>query len=395
MIRATTPDHAAPALDIKLNQNPNAYFFPASTISGSVIYKNHHGNADYGLHLIFSGSNRVALENATGPITAKATLFDYTINLHTARKGSNHSLANSQVDIAPIPYVFKHRFPSATDNRSFSLAGNTTINTAFSNHVHDLPPSFGAHSYDFRCSVEYSLRAELYFDNCLLTHYTVPVMFLPYMRPVHGTRNSPTFFSTPDPYADKVLGKMRKDSLVSHYSETTLSMGVELPNEITMGLPFLFEVQIQLPFTPEYDDEIPQVKVITLKMLSAAHFRIVRGTTTDIATTDEQQFQNSKSILLHPANTASPPAFDAATNSICYTFQATLSSYYAPSFRSFLVSNSFRFEGPLLVTMDGRKLELPLSTNEVTVLSPVSQPTGMRKGSTMTTSNNRLTYGRT
>jgi hypothetical protein len=102
MVRIATPDHAAPALDIKLNQNSNAFFFPASTISGHVIYKNHYGNADYDLRLIFGGSNKISLKNDAESVSDKATLFEYTFNLHTARKGRNHKLANSQVDTAPM-----------------------------------------------------------------------------------------------------------------------------------------------------------------------------------------------------------------------------------------------------------------------------------------------------
>lgn len=384
MVRIASPDPAAPALDIKLSQNPNFFFFPASMISGHVVYKNHCGNADYDLRLIFAGVNKVCTKNTADPVIEKATLFEYPLNLHTARKGRNHRLANRQVDTAPMEYAFKYRFPSTTDNRSFTLVGNTALNTTFSNHVHDLPPTFGTHSSNFKCSVEYQLRAELYYDNCLLTQSTLPVVFLPYTRPVHGTRGNPSFFANPNPFADRALGKIRKDSLVSHYPETVLNMGVELPSEISMGTPFRFEVQIEVPFSPDFDDELPQVKVLTLKMSCLAQCRFVEGAAANDAGVDEKQYHKAKDILLHPAHTSEPPIFNPASRMLRYTFEATLSSYYPPSFRSFLVSNTFRFEGPVQVAVDGRKLELPLSEGQVAVLSPVAQPTGARRISTMT-----------
>jgi hypothetical protein len=389
MVRAATPDHAAPALDIKLNQNPNAFFFPASTISGHVIYKNHYGNADYDLRLIFVGTNKISVNNGDTTVPEKATLFEYTFNLHTARKGRNHKLANSQVDTAPMTFPFKHRFPSATDNRSFqvSLSAGSTLNTAFSNHVHDLPPSFGAHSCDFQCSVEYSLRAELHYDKCLLSHHTLPVMFLPYMRPAHGTRQSPTYFINPSGTFEKPMSAARKDSLIGYLPDSTLSVDVELPSEITVGHPFTFEVQVQVPFRPTFDDEVPVVKVLTLKMLSTTQCRTVSGTSSHGKGKPEQQYHKSKSISLHPSSATSAPTLDTSTNTIYYSFQATLSSYYPPSFRSFLVSSTFTFGGTLLLSVDGEKVELMVATNEVAVLSPVTQQPGTRRTSVMTANN--------
>ena len=385
MVRAATPDHAAPALDIKLNQNPNAFFFPASTISGHVTYKNHCGNADYDLRLIFVGINKVGVQDGSREAVEKAILFEYTFNLHTARKGRNHILANSQVDTAPMTFPFKHRFPSATDNRSFSLIGKNTSDSAFSNHVHDLPPSFGAHSYDFRCSVEYSLRAELHYDRCLLAQHTLPVMFLPYMRPVHGTRSTQSSYFDPDLSLHKTPCVLRKDSLVSQVPSPALSVVVELPTEITVGLPFSFDVQVQLPFRPTFHDEIPTIKVVGLKMLSSTQCRVLGNTSPLSSMGREQQHRKSKSILLHPSPVESAPTLDSSSNTVHYTFQATLSSYYPPSFRSFLVSTTFTFNGPLLLSIDGSSVELDVPSNNVVVLSPVIQQAGTRRFSTNTT----------
>ena len=379
MVRAATPDHAAPALDIRLNQNPNAFFFPASTISGHVVYQNHYGNADYDLRLIFVGVNKVILGDGTLNKVEKATLFEYTFNLHTARRGRNHKLANSQVDTAPMTFPFKHRFPSVTDNRSFSLMSHSAMDAGFNSHVHDLPPSFGAHSYNFECSVEYTLRAELHYDKCLLTQHTLPIMFLPYMRPVHGTRIVQSHLMS-SASIHKAPHNTRKDSFITHLPDTTLAVAAELPSEVTVGIPFAFEVHVQLPFLPTYDDEIPVVQVRALRMSSFIQCRAVKST----GHTSAAARTKSKAITLHPSDTIRSPTLDPATNTVYYTFQATLSSYYPPSFRSFLVANTFSFEGPVLLSVDGVTVEIDVLPNNVTVLSPVIQQTGMKRASTIT-----------
>jgi hypothetical protein len=383
MVRIATPDHAAPELDIKLNQNPNAFFFPASTISGHVIYKNHHGNADYDLRLRFVGLNRVVVRDGKPKETiCTATLFEYAFSLHTARKGRNHILANSQVDTAPMFFPFKHRFPAATDNRSFSLTSNTS--PAFSTHVHDLPPSFEAQIDTVHCSIEYCLCAELLYDNCSLGSCTLPIMFLPYTKSIQEPRYNSALFTNPTPFHAKNGESLRKDSVIG-YSNNKAAFGVaiRLPDEITVGIPFAFEIQIQLPFRPTFDDEVPVVKVPMLRILSMTDCHIINQSTGSDNTSRDRQYHKTGSILLRPSAPPHEPTLDAVVDTIFYAFQATLSSFYPPTFRSFLISSSFAFETPISVEVNGVMIDVGVGSSEVNVLSPVAQQTSLRKTSKM------------
>lgn len=395
MVRIKSPDQAEPELDIRLSQNPNEYFHPASTISGQVTYTNHYGSKNYDLLLIFSGVNKITLKNGMQHITEKATLFEYAFTLHTATTTRYHKTQDGSLDTGPYEFSFRHRFPSATDNRSFNVMGGTMINTAFSNHVHDLPPTYEAHSNGkFKCSVEYSLRAELHIDKALKTSYSIPIMFMPYAKAIHGARSSPKFLYEPDAFTNHSLRKIRKDSLVDHYADTWLPVGIEMPSEIKMGRPFTFDVCVQLENFPEFDEDIPAIKVLYLIVVFTTKCRALHSAAQSDNADSERK--KEKIITLHPDQSNAVPSLDRVTNKLSYLFYAVLPTYYPPSFRSFLVSNNFRFDSMTLV-VDGRKRELPMRCGEVFVLSPVVQPTGIRRSSTMILNPraNSVVYGRT
>ena len=86
-----------------------------------------------------------------------------------------------------------------------------------------------------------------------------------------------------------------------------------------------------------------------------------------------------------------PSSYDPQTNTIGYTCQATLPSYYVPTFRSFIVSNTFSFVGPVEIVLDGHKLEIPINPAEVAVLSSAMQQLKVRKINSMTTSRKTFT----
>ena len=249
----------------------------------------------------------------------------------------------------------------------------------FSNTNHDLPPSFDHESDDFKCSVEYFLRAELYQNKALVEEYELPVMFLPFERSAQGNRASGLPFSNPNPFVDKASCKSRKDSVVEIWKESSIILGTEIPGEITIGRSFCFTISIQMP--EDVDVQLaPTVCIPKLKLVNTIDCRSLQ----QLNANSNQQRQSQELVTLQTRPRMPLPSLDVQANQLRYVFEATMPSEYHPSFRSFLVSNTFRFQTPVMAEVSGSMAELPLDSVDIAVLSPVAQ-TAMRKVSSIST----------
>jgi hypothetical protein len=140
-----------------------------------------------------------------------------------------------------------------------------------------------------------------------------------------------------------------------------------------LGQPFTFSVRVDIDSNLDTKSEAPIVKVSALRMLLITRCRFfVQGQTIS----REQHSRNKlKPIVLHPVCTGIDLVADGAYR---YAFQATLSSYFPPTFTSFLISTCFMFDGCLELVVNGQRTQIDVESSAISVTSAVVQQVGLK-----------------
>jgi hypothetical protein len=381
MLCTRSPPVDPPVVDIKLNQNQNQFFFPGSTVSGCVMFGNYKRKEEFELYIYLFGVNKATLAGSPMESSDQATLFEYS---HRCTPGA---LLHE--------WDFKFRFPSATDNRSFVQPRDVGVSQSWCNAGHELPPSFDFEIDDapMRCSVEYGLRAEIYRHKKLMAKTALPIMFLPFQTSAQSLRSSMSYFPGMGYLSNRTLSATRRDSVVEVVDEMRYKMSVETPEVMVIGKKFDIKILVELDDSDFRDQHAlldSNIRINKLELVSTTSCRAFgpHGNGSSVAHSEEQQ-SSDKIIRLHPQRIATT----GAANELQYSFEAIMPSFYSPSFRSFLISNAYRFQSPVVAEVDGMEIELPLNAPDVTVLSSVPQSNGLRRPSTMAVNGRHASLG--
>jgi hypothetical protein len=370
MLITTSPTAAGfpSVVDIKLTQHPNQFFFPGSTVSGQVVYESGDEEENFELFITFSGINSTTFMRPK-KYTDRATLFQYQHPLHAGPR----RLGAGRIGMSKYPFNF--RFPSSTDNRSFVQPRDSIVCQVWSKSVHDLPPSFDLESpgEDFSCSVEYVLCVELYHGKKLSASVRLPIVFLPYRANCLAQRPSTTFIPSNIQLTETALSIPRRDSVIEVRDDVGFKLTVEAPQEIVVGRTFRLEASL------EFDTSAllgsfpgPTIRIDKLRVICTTSCRAFRHTSSSTVWGSEEE---SLTLMAHPARSITP----TKDNEIRLTFEATMPSACCPTFRSFLVSNTYHMQALFVANVDGKPVDLMLDVPDIPVLSPVTPSIGGRR----------------
>lgn len=370
-----------PSVDIKLTQHPNQFFFPGSTVSGQAIYESGDENEDFELYITFTGVNKSMINTSrkhSGHMrrdSDEATLFQYKHPLHSGLR--RQGLGN----VGMSKYPFNFRFPSNTDNRSFVQPRGSVVSQTWSSSVHELPPSFDLEHSRFTCSVEYVLRLELFHDKTLSASMELPIVFLPYRANNHPLR--PSSISMPGlmHLTDSDSSNVRRDSVIEVRDDVNFKFVIEAPQDIIVGRSFRLEAVLEFNVPSIFDDDDlldPTVQIETLKIICTTSCRAFRHAARSPSSHEyeEQDFEQRSRVLL-PYSVL--PSSRTNSNELRFSFEATLPSSFSPTFRSFLVSNSYHLQATFVAYVDGKAVKLTLDAPDIPVLSPVAPSLGPRR----------------
>jgi hypothetical protein len=357
------------AVDIKLTQHPNQFFFPGSTVSGQVVYESGDEDENFELSITFSGINNTTFKTPK-KYTDRATLFQYKHPLHTGPR----RLGGGRIGMSTYPFNF--RFPSSTDNRSFIQPRDSIVCQTWSNSVHDLPPSFDLESNDsgFICSVEYVLCVELYHGKKLSASVRLPIVFLPFRANCLAQRPSTTFMPATMQPTENALSIPRRDSAIEVRDEVGFKLTVEAPQEIVVGRTFRLEACLEFDTATLLEEGYPEptICIDKLRIICTTSCRAFQRTTSSTVWESEDE---PLTLMAHPARSITPPK----SNELRLSFEATMPSAYSPTFRSFLISNTYRMQALFVANVDSQPVDLMLDVPDIPVLSPVTPSLGGRR----------------
>jgi hypothetical protein len=378
--RSSPVGSPAPSVDIKLTQHPNQFFVPGSTVSGQAIYESGDENEDFELYITFTGINKSVINVSQKHAdharrrSDEATLFQYKHRLHSGLR--RQGLGN----VGMSKYPFNFRFPSNTDNRSFVQPRGSLVSQTWSSSVHELPPSFDLEHSQFTCSVEYVLRLELFHDKRLSASMELPIVFLPFRANHHALR--PSSISIPGlmHLADSAFSNVRRDSVIEVRDDVNFKLVAEAPQDIIIGRNFRLEAVLEVNSSSIFDDDLPDptVQIETLQIICTTGCRAFRHTAhspTGLEHEEKSFEQKSRALLPYPVQ----PLSRANSNELRFSFEATLPSSFSPTFRSFLVSNTYHLQAVFVAYVDGKAIQLTLDAPDIPVLSPVAPSLGARR----------------
>jgi hypothetical protein len=381
MLATTSPTvvGSPSVVDIKLSQHPNQFFFPGSTVSGHVVYESGDEEENFELFITFSGINSTTFKRSK-KYTDQATLFQYQHRLHTGPRRHGGGL------IGMSRYPFNFRFPSNTDNRSFVQPRTSIVSHTWASSVHELPPSFDleTRSSNFVCSVEYILSVELYHDKKLSASTQLPIVFLPFRANSFAFRPSTTSIPGIMQLADNAMSVTRRDSVIEVREEVGFKLTAEAPQEIIVGRTFRLEA------TLEFDDSAlleegffdPALRIEVLRIICTTSCRVFRHTT---GSTDWGNEETAIALMANPVHTNAT----SRSNELRFSFEATMPSACSPTFRSFLISNTYHLQALFIADVDTKPVELTLHAPDIPVLSPVAPSSGARRFTAPMIPNNR------
>jgi hypothetical protein len=362
-----SPTSARPGsvVDIKLTQHPNQFFFPGNTISGQVIYESGDEDENFELFITFSGVNSTVFKGQKKH-TDHAILFQYENRLHSGlRKRGTGRVGMSR-------YPFNFRFPSNTDNRSFIQPRDSVASETWTNSVHELPPSFDLETPGsaFSCSVEYVLRVELYHDRNLSASTQLPIVFLPFRANSlrHGITLIPGIMHSAD------TAPARRDSAIEVTDTVNYKLIAEAPHDIIVGRTFRLEAYLRFDTQALLEEHLlnAMIRIDKLRIVCTTSCRAFRRSTNS---TDWGSEEYSMSLIANPIR----PNTSTRSNELRFSFEATMPSASSPTFRSFLISNTYHLQALFSACVDGESVELELDAPDIPVLSPVAPTLAARR----------------
>jgi hypothetical protein len=371
MLGAISPTAASSAsvLDIKLSQHPNRFFFPGSTVSGHVIYESGDEEENFELFITFSGMNSTTFKRPKNH-TDHATLFQYQLRLHTGPRRLGGGL------IGMSRYPFNFRFPSNTDNRSFVQPWGSIVSQTWASSVHELPPSFDLEALksNFDCTIEYILSVEVYHDKKLSASTKLPIVFLPFRTNSLAFR--PKTVSVPGliQLTDAALSIARRDSVFEVKDEIGFKLTAEAPQEIIVGRTFRLEASLELDGSDWLGEAFfdPALRIERLQIICTTSCRAYRHATSSTAWGSED---TPITLIAYPVRTIASPR----SNELCFSFEATMPSAFSPTFRSFLIANTYHLHARFIANIKGKSVELVLDAPDIPVLSPAAPSSGTRR----------------
>jgi hypothetical protein len=378
-----TPRKASPIFHIELSQPENQFYHPGGLVSGHVHYAHPREIDTFVLTITFHGVNRTFISGSEEQPFQEAVLFKYDTSLHNGAAPRNSS---GQQHIAPMEFYFKWRFPSVAENRPFSQCFGAVGNHIWENSRHSLPPSFvcsvpsdDAEDGVKRCSIEYALEAKLYYNKSLISTKKLPIVFLP-------SRTSST-----DPRSNFALkhspilkdGIEKRDSL---FVGRNFRFRAECPDTIVQGQ--LFNISIFAAFDPlslpeDFVSRLVGMQISKLVMICSTS---VRGSASRSGhnfwpTCQVERRTERRQFRPMSVNTHIQPRVKVnadGSQELEFTFEASMPSYYHPTFRTFLISNNYCFESPIEVRVDGKLIKMALAAPEFTLLSCYASPSTKR-----------------
>jgi hypothetical protein len=367
------------AVDIKLSQHPNQFFFPGSTVSGHVVYESGDEEENFELFITFSGINSTTFKRPKKQ-TDHATLFQYQHRLHMGPRRHGGGF------IGMSRYPFNFRFPSNADNRSFMQPRDSIVSQTWASSVHELPPSFDIEtpSGDFNCSVEYILRVELYHDKTLSASTQLPIVFLPFRANSLAFR--PSTMSVPGmmQLTDTALSIARRDSAIEVKDEVSFKLTAEAPQKIIVGRTFHLEALIEFDTSASLEGGLfdPTLRIESLRIICTTACRAFRHTTNSTVWGSEE---TPITLMAYPVRND----LSRRCNELRFSFEATMPSASSPTFRSFLISNTYHLQARFVANVDGKPVELMLHVPDIPVLSPVAPSSSTRRLGAPMVPNNR------
>ncbi|KAF2425781.1 hypothetical protein EJ08DRAFT_382905 [Tothia fuscella] len=367
----------SPALDIKLTQHPNQFFFPGSTVSGQAIYESGDEEENFELYITFTGVNKSVLKDPRSHgdnFSDEATLFQYKHRLHSGLRRRGFG----RIGMSQYPFTF--RFPSNTDNRSFIQPRGSTVSQTWSTSVHELPPSFDLENATFSCSVEYLLRLELFHHNRLSSSIELPIVFLPFRSNSHALRSNPVPTPGKMYLSDTTLSTERRDSIVEVVDETKFKLVAEAPQDIIVGRTFRLDALIEFDSSNTLDTDLinSNIQLDMLRIICTTGCRAFHHTAhnpTSLEAEEKRFSQTSRGLMAYPIQ----PSVRASGKELRFSFEATMPSACSPTFRSFLISNTYHLQVVFVAHVDGKAVELTLEVPDIPVLSPVAPSLGARR----------------
>jgi len=383
-----TPRKSSPLLYIELSQPENQFYHPGGLVSGNVHYAHPQEIDNFELTMTFYGVNRTFISKSEKKPFQEAVLFKYETGLHNGAAPRNRS---RQHHIAPMEFYFKWRFPSVAENRHFSQCFGAAGSHIWENSRHSLPPSFNGTvpSNDAEkgvkcCSVEYALEAKLCYNKSLIVTKKLPIVFLPSRTPSTDPRSNIAFNHSPT-LND---GTEKRDSV---FEDQSYGFRVECPEKTVQGQ--AFNISIFTAFDPSnlpdnFVSRLVNMEITKFAMFCTTSVRAAGGQTGHNLSLTSREERNSERRQFQPAFLVTRPQHRVnadGSHELEFTFEASMPSYYHPTFRTFLIANNYRFESPIEVKVDGRTIELPLAAPEFAVLSCHASP-NTKRPSFMTTS---------
>jgi len=174
---------------------------------------------------------------------------------------------------------------------------------------------------------------------------------------------------------------------------------VETPQEVIQGQTFRINI-----FVDSHNSQLANDTISSIRSVQITDLALICTTSTRTAGAQhssgsspvkQQKLFYDKKRPFKAISLQSGPRVTADGSELEFSFEATMQAYYSPTFRSFLISNTYQFQSPIKAKVNGKTVQLHLTAPEVNVLSSVVPSSGLRRPSTMSTQSNNGRNGST
>lgn len=357
-------------IDIKVNPDGNQLFSPGSIVSGYVVFLGPEKNCHFDIE--FFGRSRTAFHTDVDSYGFKRHYADEAI-LFSYKRPLNDRFIPGDGDFTQDSHLkFDFRFPSNTENRR-TVFYQKVVHQLLSDSVHPLPPSLERRMPQCSFSVEYILRAKAYHNTQLLAETELPLLFSP-TRLIAGFPVASPIHSPMGQWAKSVdESRTRPLRNRSRTMKGSSIMTIHPPLDIVAGQ--AVSIRAELAFSELTIDEGMFVEPfdIQIEELQLLCYTGCRGKRTNYDLTNDTDLEE---IACVPGNINIPAhqpidSIEAMTeNTFSFTIDTKVPERLLPSFRSFIIFNSYSLHARISAKACGHEHKTCLVIDDIQVVSP-------------------------
>ena len=358
-------------IDIKVNQDPKQLFSPGNVVSGYVVFFGAEKKRHFDIE--FFGRSRTAFDinydsyGLTRQYADEAILFSY-------KRPLNDKFIPGDGDFSQDSHLkFEFRFPSNTENRR-QVFYQKALHQHLSDSAHPLPPSLEHTTPHCSFSVEYILRAKVYSDTHLLAETELLLPFSPTRSAAGFSIASPIHSPTaqwPKPPTDETRTRPLRNR--SRSVKGSSVMTIYPPINVVAGQAVSIRAELSFNDISGGGGLLVRPFDIQIEELQLLCYTGCRGKRTNYDFTLDNDLEEMACLsgkVNIPAHQPVNGIESLTENTFSFSIDTKLPQRLLPTFRSFIVFNSYSLHARILAKVCGHEHKTCLVIDDIQVVTP-------------------------